>query len=689
MKNLHLGVLIALLSIFTVACAQNSRSAGENLANTDKQPLVMADQQELPAQDLPQTDQPQNFSDLVKLNPKVDYQVLDKDEHFSLELPGNINVTKWLSPNEFSLRMDNEGTYTILHGEITENGLQVTPLLQDPNLYMHDILLKGNGALFISTLPEKSLYWLKNGQLKEYQGIQSYFISPLQKYVVLFPGQYRVEPAVINLDTSVERKLPLELDHGWPVYSFGLSFSPSESRLIYENWEDNSLRIFDLEAHREAGNLKDEKFSLIEPSWSPDEKLIAYLKWDKNEPWKDLGGDGRNPLGHEIIVYDLVKKEVVWRIDGKPFAWQAPIWSPNGKYILINMVRLEPSEVFDADLKGTPYVLNVTTGELKELATGDSGSEHKGASAWSTDNSKVLIYSWPSNGPISHWVVDIDTGLAKRIDEEQNYVLRAKKNGTSVFEIINLNNLILNQYKDKEDLAVSVDGKFVSFKVNAEGQARFVVVPNREADNATNNADLQAAINHINLTPEEEIKWMEFCKNAFTFPSFAWGTEIDDKELIGDMARYLLFRYDGADRHQLIDMKDEYPVIKKEIIDRFSQEFFGRKVKKHQPVMGFDYKDGKYFGLGMSEDGYKMTHIKEFVDNNDGTYTIEYDFYYVPEGNVNLITQLNPEQFIYEIHKEPENFPKPNAKGKLLLQKIVEDDKERYIIIENLKKPSQ
>ncbi len=189
---------------------------------------------------------------------------------------------------------------------------------------------------------------------------------------------------------------------------------------------------------------------------------------------------------------------------------------------------------------------------------------------------------------------------------------------------------------------------------------------------------------HIELSPAEELKWMEFSKNAFNFQEFSRDSEIDENTLIHDTAFYLVFRYKGEDRDQVIERKDGFFIITKETIDRFSQELFGRKIKKHQSVMGFDLKNGKYYAGGMDDHGYKLTHIQKFEDNKDGTYTIEYDFYYVNEGDESPLL-IKPEEFIYEIHKEPQKFPDPTAKGKLLIKKITEDNRERYIIIENIK----
>ncbi|NPV30403.1 MAG: hypothetical protein HPY58_12310 [Firmicutes bacterium] len=62
--------------------------------------------------------------------------------------------------------------------------------------------------------------------------------------------------------------------------------------------------------------------------------------------------------------------------------------------------------------------------------------------------------------------------------------------------------------------------------------------------------------------------------------------------------------------------------ISKEAVDRFSEEFFGRRIKTHQSVMGFDYVDGKYYPAGMDDHNFKTTHIQKFIENGYGALAV-------------------------------------------------------------------
>jgi Tol biopolymer transport system component len=100
--------------------------------------------------------------------------------------------------------------------------------------------------------------------------------------------------------------------------------------------------------------------------WSPGGKIIAYLKQDKKEPPIDLGGDGRAGMGHQLAVYDLGKQQVIKEWTGKKLFNSRPIWSPNGEYLLCNMVE---SLEDNTELKEEPYLINIKTGEVRKITS--------------------------------------------------------------------------------------------------------------------------------------------------------------------------------------------------------------------------------------------------------------------------------------------------------------------------------
>lgn len=232
--------------------------------------------------------------------------------------------------------------------------------------YINDILPDGKGTVLISLGDTQGLFWYKNGKLLEYPNVKFYYVSPQQKKLIFFYGTHQVRPYIMNLATMAVQRLPGKLDHGWLVYTVGLSFSPSENQLLYEDWEQGTLGIYDLESQKEAYRLQEKGHDLIEGSWSPGGKIIAYLKQDKKEPPIDLGGDGRAGMGHQLAVYDLEKPQVIKEWTGKKLFNSRPIWSPNGEYLLCNMVE---SLEDNTELKEEPYLINIKTGEVRKITS--------------------------------------------------------------------------------------------------------------------------------------------------------------------------------------------------------------------------------------------------------------------------------------------------------------------------------
>lgn len=261
--------------------------------------------------------------------------------------------------------------------------------------------------------------------------------------MLIFPFDYGTSPTVINLRTDEEYTLPPEANHGPPINFMGTRFSPSEDYLLYEDWQDFSLRIYDFQERTVADQISDKGFFLLEASWSPDEKKIAYLKWDKNESFIHTEGDGRPPVGHIASIYDLKEEKSIMKISGLPYIYWSPIWSPDGKQLILNMAASAPNKI---DLIGNPYRYNMETGELVELTTPVSGTIETYGVAWSGDNRKVLIKSLHENQcDWLYWEVDLDTSLATEIDKGNQYISISNRMGTSIYEVIAITNPILKE----------------------------------------------------------------------------------------------------------------------------------------------------------------------------------------------------------------------------------------------------
>lgn len=466
------------LLIFIQGCKSNNQEFQENKQQVDSEQLIEAITQkpsETPAPEQPSIQQkvPTDFKASVELEPEAEYRTTNEKGHYSTGPLNNIQHINWISPYEFTLRLYDDQHTSIHYGVINEKELRLQPVLKAATglVYINDILPDARGTVLIGFGDNPGLFWYRDGKLQQYQKVQFYSISPQQKNMILFYDSKRRQPFLIDLITLAEQKLPTEVDHGWPVYTYGLSFSPDEKQLLYENWEQGALAIYDLEFKKEAYSLNEKGHNLLEGSLSPQKRQIAYLKWDKKEPTIEMGGDGRSSLGQKLAIYDLEKQEVIKEWTGEPLFISRPIWSPNGQYLLGNMVK----SIKGALLEGEPYIINLNTAELSKISNENNGINQTGL-AWSADGNKILVSRYEGN-QVSHWVVDIHNGVETEVDESKHYILQEKKLGTVIFDLVNLDSTILKQYKEKENLLVSPGGKYVLFIIQEDGKQHLKVVP--------------------------------------------------------------------------------------------------------------------------------------------------------------------------------------------------------------------
>lgn len=418
-----------------------------------------------------------SFMDSVKTNPDIQYKTTNR-EGFYLIGPLNSHIIniQWDSSNSVVFRAANREKTIISKAVIDVNGVKSKAMIEAPanGIYISDTLKEGRGSVFISWMKEKNFYWYKNDELKEYKNIQYYYISPLQKYVLLFPGDLKTKPILIDLASGKEITLPLEVDHGWPEYLTGISFSSDETKLLYEDWSSMELCIYDIKANKELIRISDKGFNLLEGVMSPSGKMAAYLKYDKNQESINME-EGRDPIGQKLVIYDLEKKKVLKEVSGEEFIYLKPIWSSDGKYLAFNMIHKQNEKEIDSKLYGSPYLLNVSTGKTTKLSNNKEGLKY--AIAWSDGNRKLLVDNKSMENINSLSAIDIKLGDELDIDKNKYYISEIKKSGTSIYEIISMDNSKLEQFNKKANLAFSLDEKYIAFGVTIDENEYLAIAP--------------------------------------------------------------------------------------------------------------------------------------------------------------------------------------------------------------------
>jgi len=225
------------------------------------------------------------------------YSIISKDKKLNI-------MTAW-NNNKFTIRTINEDTtFSWTTGEIIADEIKLQTVFEaSANLYGFELeaLADDKGILLTAkeeqteSFPTK-LLWLNDSDVQEViENVQFFALSPQQKYAVIFPGTYQEEPLLRDLTNDQAWELPQGVDKGWPVYQLGLSFSPAEDKLLYEDWSDNSLNIYDINERKNIIHLAEEGFTLLEASWSPQGDKITYLAQDVKQG-QYFDGDGRDPL---------------------------------------------------------------------------------------------------------------------------------------------------------------------------------------------------------------------------------------------------------------------------------------------------------------------------------------------------------------------------------------------------------
>ncbi len=100
-----------------------------------------------------------------------------------------------------------------------------------------------------------------------------------------------------------------------------------------------------------------------------------------------------------------------------------------------------------------------------------------------------------------------------------------------------------------------------------------------------------------------------------------------------------------------------------------------------------DYEEGVYYYYyyysfySSLMKGALLTHIKQFTDNGDGTYSVVFDNYLINEDIVSKDNSniYNPKTFMERIHSSPQEYGKPAESVSLVIKKENQGVQEVYL----------
>jgi len=124
---------------------------------------------------------------------------------------------------------------------------------------------------------------------------------------------------------------------------------------------------------------------------------------------------------------------------------------------------------------------------------------------------------------------------------------------------------------------------------------------------------------------------------------------------------------------------NNYGYIKAENVDGASLYFFGKKTQKHTTIEGYTYEDGYYKFPKASGEMYTFSQIDKLYDLGNNTYMAEVSIYTASSGFAG-----DSHGTMEKWKASGEDIPKLNKKIKAVIQKINDNGKERYLLIEYL-----
>jgi hypothetical protein len=131
--------------------------------------------------------------------------------------------------------------------------------------------------------------------------------------------------------------------------------------------------------------------------------------------------------------------------------------------------------------------------------------------------------------------------------------------------------------------------------------------------------------------------------------------------------------------------KGEDPTIvklKSSFVDDAVNKYFGKKIKTHQSVEDYKFSNGKYTIPEAAGEAYVFSQIENLYDNGNNFYSANINVYSIGSG-----WSGSPHGTPKEWQKKAadEGMPELTNKMKATIQKVTENGKTRYILIDYFK----
>jgi Tol biopolymer transport system component len=250
---------------------------------------------------------------------------------------------------------------------------------------------------------EREVYLIdleKGGKTKIYGGLVNEFkFSPDSQRIALvsthYLGDKKYSYDLIIIDLQSNKVLTIL--EGWNSIGH-FSWSPDGKRITFEEIEAEKIFII----NSDGTNLT-ELTEGREPTWSPKEEKIAFIKRYGIE----------SEIVMELFVIDLTNGNITKIAENAA----SPSWSPDGKKIAFlgfEYKRNEYGNVID-EIRDI-FVVDIETGNVTKLTKGDPNIWISGPLVWSSDGKKIAFKTEPKfGGDIEIYLVNIEDKSIKNI----------------------------------------------------------------------------------------------------------------------------------------------------------------------------------------------------------------------------------------------------------------------------------
>ena len=225
---------------------------------------------------------------------------------------------------------------------------------------------------------------------------------------------------------------------------------------------------------------------------------------------------------------------------------------------------------------------------------------------------------------------------------------------------------------NKLEPAQTTTSKDTSKDTTVKDQTNVVVKKNEEIKPADSTKSESKKIEmDANMKKQLDTFFSNFSE-AYVEP-FAKG-KIEDANLIRFGALHVILN-----NTKLVENKGEnnYGYIKAENIDGATLYFFGKKTQKHTTIEGYTYGNGYYKFPKASGEVYTFSQIDKLYDLGNNTFKAEVSIYTASSGFAG-----DSHGTMEKWKASGEDIPKLNKKINAVIQKINDNGKERYILME-------